>query len=810
MDLKLAETLYHALGNMRFEANIMLREAYFNNLLGDKQKALEIYSQVLAFQQRIDDKRGAAITSLGIGYAYLTLGNFQSSFEYYSKALLLYRLLADKLGEAFALMGSGYSEFMQGQGHKGLAKYEQAMMFCLEVNDSGCISSALLDLTTIKFQLSGEKASLDNYVNVFLPAKDNGDKRLESALNNIGVVYLHRNETQKAIDYFSRSLLISNQIGNKDGEVLTLRNLMICWALLNNGRLATFYGKQSVNEAQKLRGTISGLDDQTKTAYLNTVEPSYRILANLLVAGGRIAEAERVLSMLKEEEYVEFLRSDKTVASKMAATIPLTPQEQTAFDEYTKHADTLTALGKEYGELQAESKRFEVGRFPKQRRLDELEMLMADAMRDFNKFLDGLKASFGYNDIRVAAVESGSQALLKELNQPKTVMISTIAGDDRLNIIVTTADTQRAHTINIRATDLNKLVVEFRSDVRNPHIDPRTSGKKMYDVLFPPSLLKDLEGVQADTIVWSLDGTLRYVPISALWDGKQYLVEKYKNVLITLASRDKLTSGAADRSKWQALGVGVSKQSTVKDLDGTSHTFDALSSVPDELCSVIADPGEKQRCSSINDRNKGVIAGKSLLDDKFTLESFKGYLGRYPVVHIASHFSLNAGNENDSFLLLGGGEERKLTLADVRQGGARFVDVDLLTLSACNTAMGTGSASNGVEVESFGALAQNQGAKAVVASLWSVADSSTRDLMISFYSQLEAMPRVSKAQALQKAQLSLLNGAYSPGESPKWLRGSDPINIGDDAASKPFQTDPKAPFAHPYYWSPFILMGNWQ
>jgi CHAT domain-containing protein len=325
-------------------------------------------------------------------------------------------------------------------------------------------------------------------------------------------------------------------------------------------------------------------------------------------------------------------------------------------------------------------------------------------------------------------------------------------------------------------------------------------------MLFPISLQKDLLGIKADTIVWSLDGMLRYVPIPALWDGNEYLVERYKNVVITLASRDRLAAVPQNRANWQALGVGVSRETVLKDSDGSLHSFEALTSVPEELCSVIADPDEKIRCAALNAGKNGIIPGKSLLDDKFTLANFKGLVGRYPIIHIASHFSLNAGNEDDSYLLLGGGDDRKLTLADVRKGGSKFVGVELLTLSACNTAMSSGNKSNGVEVEGFAVLAQNQGAKAVLASLWSVADNSTRDLMIAFYKQLEATPRVSKAEALQKAQLELLKGKYLPGEIAPWRRFDEKAI----SAESSFRPDPKAPFAHPYYWSPFVLMGNWQ
>ena len=124
-----------------------------------------------------------------------------------------------------------------------------------------------------------------------------------------------------------------------------------------------------------------------------------------------------------------------------------------------------------------------------------------------------------------------------------------------------------------------------------------------------------------------------------------------------------------------------------------------------------------------------------------------------------------------------------------------FGGVQLLTLSACNTGVG-----DGAEVEGFGTLAQRQGAKAVVASLWPVEDESTSRLMQEFYRIRESSRGMTKLEALRESQLKLLRSdvkvkpghATTPPEAPR------------------FRINPAAPFAHPFYWAPFFLMGNWR
>jgi CHAT domain-containing protein len=111
--------------------------------------------------------------------------------------------------------------------------------------------------------------------------------------------------------------------------------------------------------------------------------------------------------------------------------------------------------------------------------------------------------------------------------------------------------------------------------------------------------------------------------------------------------------------------------------------------------------------------------------------------------------------------------------------------LELLTLSACNTALGMKG--DGREVDGLGILAQRKGAKAVMATLWSVYDPSTIALMRNFYRDWTSGTAVSKAEALRRAQVAFLRGS---GEA--------------------FEQGTRTTYAHPYYWAPFILIGNWQ
>ncbi len=137
-----------------------------------------------------------------------------------------------------------------------------------------------------------------------------------------------------------------------------------------------------------------------------------------------------------------------------------------------------------------------------------------------------------------------------------------------------------------------------------------------------------------------------------------------------------------------------------------------------------------------------------------------------------------------------------------------------MALSACDTAAQQADAT-GREVDGFAELAQRLGAGAVMASLWEVRDDSTAELMARFYKTYNGQTGANKASALRSAQMALLSGEYKTASAAnrqlkrEEAETSEKIKI-DSAKLKAFKIDQASPFAHPYYWSPFILIGNWK
>lgn len=615
------------------------------------------------------------------------------------------------------------------------------------------------------------------------------------AARRLATLLLIVGEDAKAVELLNDSLISSRSSGLLAQEAGALTGLMDASLSLGNSGAATFYGKSAVNVYQQLRKKIADLTPEERVKYLSTIEATYRKLAAMLIEQGRIGEAEQVLTMLKEEELIDYVRRDDTVARELLEKLALTEDERAAMSRYDAIAAQITALGKEFDELDKERRSFPTGEFPKQQRYDELKQQLADATVTFQKFLDDLKLKFGGTDVRVAEADSSLKKTLERLKADRTAVVSTIVGEDTLNIIVTTSRTQRAHSIKRPAKEINELVAKLRQALTSPLYDPRPASQQVYDLIVKP-IEGDLAGINADTIVWSLDGTLRYIPPAAIWDKqKGYLAERFSNVIVNLASRDTIALPVQHGADLSVLGVGVSKA-----VDG----FAPLAAVPDELDCIVSDRtagllSAKPQCRT------GVLNGRKLLDEKFTLQNFQGELGRFPIVHIASHFKLTPGDDKNSFLLLGGGDDRRFTVEKLRN--EPLADVELIVLSACNTATPGGVKANGVEIEGFASIAQREGAKAVMATLWPVADTSTKDFMVEFYMLYGKQGRT-KADAMRIAQMKLMNGSYNASDAKK-QRADEFASAGGSELPR-FIPDPKAPFAHPYFWSPFILIGNWR
>ena len=738
-----ALTLYRRQNNAKGESDSLNNLGSVYSILGRYDKAIPCLLRALAIQRTGGIRRSEAVTLGQLGTTYRGLGQYGKALTFYQEALAIAQKIGDRSGEASALNNMGLIYDDVENYDQSTQFFQQALTLHRTLGGRVGEASVLSNIgNTLQTQHRYEEAS-GYYRQSIVILREIGSRNVEAQLlNNLGTLLEDQNRRPAALDAYQQALEIHEAQGDLDNAGTVLGNLLSFYRTAQEPRLAIFYGKQAINLFQTIRGNVQSLDKDAQKSYLATHAGTYRMLAGVMIEEGRLDEAQQVLGMLKEEEFFDFLGRDPTLAKSLAVKAALTPFEAKWFRR--GHQATSSAA----------------------RQSLRLEMPQA--------FRNAPRESLGSTGL--SAGSSWSSRILS----PGVAAVYTIVAPTKLFLIVTTAESQTSHTYPIAAPDLYRKVLALRNALQDPTRDPRPLSAELYKIIVGP-IEADLKAAHPKTLLWSLDDALRYLPISALYDGHHYLVERYDNALLTLAAPAQTTS--AVNPSWTGLGLGVSRE---------HPGFDALPGVRAELSGIFGP----------------VVPGTTLLDTHFTQASFLAGLKRrsHPLVHIASHFSLS-GRDTDSFLLLGDGGH--LSLADLKADPNVFAGVDLLTLSACNTAMEVRSA-GGKEVEGFGALAQRLGARSVLASLWPVADASTPVLMREFYRLRHASRTLSKASGLREAQLELLRGKVMASMPPsKTNRAKRAKVAGAVNTELPlFTADPHAPYAHPYYWAPFVLIGN--
>lgn len=597
-------------------------------------------------------------------------------------------------------------------------------------------------LKLAEFLLS--KYNIQNYDNFYL-------------FMNLAEVHIRSREYQDSLAYYFKALHILHHHGIPSdihySEVVN--SIGATLSDLNRGDEGIAFLKEGINRLQTVRYRLNLADTEKLKLVTSLYAHNYAKLASLLNDQGRIAEAQMVLDMLKEDEQFEFIRRS-AVADPRRTRIGYTPTEERWISRYREIADRLAALGREEQALQKLAK---LGLTDEQKKRQAA--LVADlkvAQSAFEAFLEQMRQEFATKGPArsVEFAESSVKALaelqdlLKGLGDD-VALLRIYLTDEQVNFLLTTPGVQLARNVKIKTQDLNRQVAEFNRLLRDPKSDPLPAAQALYKLLLAP-VEQDLQQAGAKTVMLSLDGVLRYLPFGVLHDGQRYALQRWNLPVYTSVVRDRLRDTA--NANWQAAGLGVTRK---------HGNFDPLPAVRTEMSSIIRTGAT------------GVLPGEVHLDEAFTAQRLKDVSQRrFPVVHVASHFQFSPGTEVNSFLLLGDGTQ--LTLGDIRTQNYRFDEVDLLTLSACDTGLGGGRDQRGREIEGFGVIAQQQGAKAVLASLWKVADSSTATLMGDMYRR-RTQAGLSKIEALRQAQVSL--------------------------AAQPRT-------AHPFYWAPFVLMGNWK
>ena len=741
--------------------------------LARSYRSLAQYDEALRLQQRslaITEKSlgpehpNVAVILNNLAGTYSDLAQDDKALIHSQRALSIYEktLGPEHPRTAVSLTNLAVTYLHLGQYGKALALQQRALSISEKAlgPEHPYTATSMGNLASTYFKLAQYDKALPLQQNtLIIRDKIRGPEHPDTAKSMIDLAstYYALGQYDKALPLQQRaSGIYENTLGPEHPRTAwSLKTLAFTFIRMGRPDLGIVFLKSTVNAYQKQREQVSRINEPALRSYTESVTEPYQALASLLVDQGLLPDAQLVLDMLKENEQFEFIRRSSSADPRLTR-IGYNANEQIWMTRYRQIADRLVALGAEEMALQKQAK-LGLSAAQKQRQ-KELAADLTVAQSAFESFLTEMRESFArQGPARTVDVSETSlkalgelQGLLKGIGQDAVLLQYYVTGD-KVGMLVTTPGIQVARSTNISTKELNRKIAEYRRLLRDPKSDAKKASQALYLLLVAP-VAQDLEQAGAKTVMLSLDGALRYLPFGALHDGQRYLMQRWNLPMYTSVTRNRLRDAATPQ--WQAAGLGVTR---------AQGEFAALPAVKAEMRSIIKTTGG------------GVLPGEIFLDEAFTALRFKDVSQRpFQLLHVASHFRFSPGTEVNSFLLLGDGQQ--LTLGDIRTQNYRFDNVDLLTLSACDTGLGGGRDAQGREIEGFGVIAQQQGAKAVLATLWPVADESTAMLMAEMYRRRQDQ-QLSKIESLRQAQLSLL------------------------AQSR---------YAHPFYWAPFILMGNWK
>lgn len=778
--------------------------------LGDSQQALDYLEQSLAIKQTLADTQGQANTLLNIGTAYRNLGDFQKALAFYYQALELYQSLNDRYGEAVTLgnIGSIYEE---------LGDIDRALQFQMQSFELKKInkipiqlSVALTDLASLAIkqqrfdeaysslqeglELADEQSSplaqahIYGQLGVLFLEQQRFDEALQhftKALNlyenagsrkgilevfdYIGQTYLGSGIPQRAIEYYEQALQLAEELNDSNSLWKIQYRLAQIAIIQGNEATAEKHLVASIETLEHMRSYLK-VPELRQLILQKDLNP-YAQLIRLLLSKNEIKEALIYLERFKARTFLEVVTHE---APQMRAIPALLREEQYVAARIRYLQDKLVSLG-EYGK-QGSIVSADTGEALKG--VEYISQELYRAKEQYEQVLLQIKLKYP-EYYRLKTVDADEIRQLVEdalaLLEEDVVILEYFLDEEALHIWVLEKHQIHHTSLPISRRDVVERVLTLRTEIRQyfstaiyPHLH------ELYTWLVAP-----VEDHLTDkhTIGVVPFQALHFVPFSALLRSPwtlaeqeqsrfpEYMIDTY--AMFVLPSLSLLP--AVRERKEQRLGENDKRLGSY---------FLGIGNATKNL------PGAEQEILTIARQFPDSIG---YLGEEATKQRLFDEAGQYEIVHLATHGVYDTQHPMFSYLEL---FSESLYARDIF--GLNLGITSLVTLSGCETLLpqqvqeeDIGSLVNGDELVGFIRAFMYAGTPTVLSSLWRVNDAATHYLMSAFYQHL---PRLGKAKALQKASQTVIRSSLQVGRRRKR----------------------EIPLIHPFFWSSFVLMGDWK
>jgi CHAT domain-containing protein len=717
----------------------LLGEAY--QKIGQTSKAIHTFDKAIeiyrtqererdAPQEPLRERKELALILNEQAIAYITIGQNQKAISLTTEAFQIADSLNDSTtaSQSQGILGNAY--FMSGDDESAIAAYKQSLKLAQSQNLIALEASALNNLSTASFRAS-QKHLRDAQL---------ADQEKDEPETTRLIKLAEQKQTQ-ARDYALKAVATSQSLDN----ATTVRSLLNAISFTSSSEIELY--------RQKALSVLENLPNSQSKVYLSIdlakiqvndrdrlLEQAVQIAQSLKDFRGlsfALGELGRVYEQKKDyKRALEYTQQAQLVAGQVFAYDSLyrwwwqlgriykaIGQRDDAIAAYR---GAIASLQKIRGYIAIAAKDFQLDF------RDEVEPIYRDLLAlklesNSEPRLQEVKDTF--NSLQLSSLESFFGDICVEvspslqpqqiLTQTNAVAISSIILPQTTFLLLQLPDgSVRDYSVSISAEQLKKKIERWREELEDPYSGQYlTQSQALYDLLIRP-LETDLETIEPKTLVFVGDGLLRNVPMAALHDGKQFLVEKYA-IAVSLGLN--LTSaGNKLTGQLQPLAFGLS---------------DARPPLEQELPYVDLELQEIDR----------IVGGEQFSNGQFTWENFRQQLltNESPIVHIATHGRFSGSTER-SFIQT---YDRPASLNELESLlNQRQQSLELLVLSACQTSAGNDRSTFGLA-----GIAIRTGVKSVLASLWFSNDAASVDVIAEFYNNLKQ--GMTRSEALRQAQL---------------------------------------------------------
>ncbi|MBO0721560.1 MAG: tetratricopeptide repeat protein [Blastocatellia bacterium] len=822
--LNQALTLSRAVGDRTGEASTLNGVGVLYYSLGEKQKALDYLNQALTLSRAVGARSEEASTLNSIGVVYYSLGEMQKALDYYNQALTLSRAVGDRSQEAVTLSSIGVAYYSLGEMQKALDYYNQALTLKRAVGNPRGAAVTLNNIGKVYDSLGKKEKALDYYNQALTLSRAVGDRTGEAiTLSNIGFAYDSLGEKQKALDYYNQALPLSQAVGARDVTAKTLLGMARTESAQGKLLEARSTIESALNIIESLRTEV--VNPELRSSYFATTQDFYEFSIDLLMRLHKLqadrgydrealltAERARARSLLdilvesrleirrgtepaliERERALGQLLSAKTERQMLLLNGKHTEQQAAAV------ADEIKALTAQYQDLEVEIRKKSPGYAaltqPQPLKPEEIQREVLDDQTLLLEYFLGKERSFLWivsaNSIRSCQLPKREEIEEQALRVKKllTARATREKGESPEQRQARIAEAEAKYWEEAARLS-EKILGPAASELRGKRLAIVPDGE-LQEVAFGALPVPGAEGSGKKTIA-NKKGGGRLTPMTPMIVEHEIVSLPSASALAVLR-RD--TSGREPSAKVLAVLAdpvfdkddGRIKLAHAAGTEKKDETETEALASRDLLRATRDVMGEETRFGRLPFSRREAEAILSVTPKTASLEAldFKASratatsdeLSQYRIVHFATHGFVDKLHPELSGVVLslvdqeGRPQNGFLQLHDVYNLN---LPAELVVLSACQTGLGKSVRGEGLVGLTRGFM--YAGAKRVVASLWSVQDLATAELMKRFYGAMLGEKGMRPAAALREAQVEM------------WK-----------------QTRRRSP----YYWGGFTLYGEW-